>query len=138
MYLQPVQKLVWLVYITAFFLGAGATVILVGAVSMEADLVGEHVATGAFVYGFISFLDKLANGLVIKFTSPFSQVAGDVLKLETFVPAIATLLSSMMVFTIREYWEKNPSNQQYDLLHLKPVSKVDDEICKTIGFLNSM
>lgn len=103
-YFQPVHTVQWLIYITSFFLGVGTTIILVGAVSMEADLVGEHVATGAFVYGFISLLDKLSNGLVIKFTSPFSDNGFDVLRLETLAPGSATILSLLMVLTIKEYW----------------------------------
>ncbi len=52
-----------MIYPAAGLLGVGTTIILVGAYSMEADLVGNHVVTGAFVYGFISLLDKLSNGI---------------------------------------------------------------------------
>ncbi len=86
---------------------------------MEADLVGEHVATGAFVYGFISLLDKLSNGLVIKFTSPFSAIGADVLKLETLAPAGATVLSLLMMLTIKEYWVGFQAKKQEEKVQRK-------------------
>lgn len=55
----------WLVYPTMVLLGAGSAVITVISVSMEADLVGRNVESGAFVYGAMSLTDKLSNGAAI-------------------------------------------------------------------------
>eukprot|EP01012_Entosiphon_sulcatum_P066335 TRINITY_DN9552_c0_g1_i1.p1 TRINITY_DN9552_c0_g1~~TRINITY_DN9552_c0_g1_i1.p1 ORF type:complete len:465 (-),score=58.83 TRINITY_DN9552_c0_g1_i1:48-1442(-) len=52
-------------YGSCYFLGLGCAIILVTSISMEADMIGSHTESGAFVYGALSFLDKAANGLAI-------------------------------------------------------------------------
>ncbi|XP_041059690.1 major facilitator superfamily domain-containing protein 12a isoform X1 [Carcharodon carcharias] len=47
----------------AVLLGTGSTTILVTSLAMTADLIGENTQSGAFVYGSMSFTDKIANGL---------------------------------------------------------------------------
>uniref|UniRef100_UPI00398E5FC3 major facilitator superfamily domain-containing protein 12-like n=1 Tax=Pristiophorus japonicus TaxID=55135 RepID=UPI00398E5FC3 len=47
----------------AVLLGAGSATILVTSLSMTADLIGENTQSGAFVYGSMSFTDKVANGI---------------------------------------------------------------------------
>lgn len=55
------------VYTASGFLGVGCTILLVTSLVMVGDLVGEkHQSTAAFVYGVMSFLDKLANGIVVQ------------------------------------------------------------------------
>ncbi|XP_061099838.1 major facilitator superfamily domain-containing protein 12-like isoform X2 [Conger conger] len=51
------------VYGAAVLLGTGSATILVMSLSMTADLIGEHSQSGAFVYGAMSFTDKVANGV---------------------------------------------------------------------------
>ncbi|XP_019064626.1 major facilitator superfamily domain-containing protein 12 [Fukomys damarensis] len=53
------------VYAAAVLLGAGCATILVTSLSMTADLIGPHSQSGAFVYGAMSFSDKVANGLAV-------------------------------------------------------------------------
>uniref|UniRef100_A0A4W3GEB8 Major facilitator superfamily domain containing 12a n=1 Tax=Callorhinchus milii TaxID=7868 RepID=A0A4W3GEB8_CALMI len=47
----------------AVLLGSGSATILVTSLSMTADLIGDNTQSAAFVYGAMSFTDKLANGL---------------------------------------------------------------------------
>lgn len=63
------------VYVAAFLLGFGNATIMVTSVSMEADLVGDNVESGAFVYGFLSFTDKLSNGIAVIVIQAHSQMA---------------------------------------------------------------
>ncbi|XP_051894168.1 major facilitator superfamily domain-containing protein 12a isoform X2 [Pristis pectinata] len=49
----------------AVLLGSGSATILVTSLSMTADLIGENTQSGAFVYGSMSFTDKVANGLAV-------------------------------------------------------------------------
>ncbi|KAI1882607.1 hypothetical protein AGOR_G00236630 [Albula goreensis] len=51
------------VYGAAVLLGAGSATILVMSLAMTADLIGEQTQSAAFVYGAMSFTDKVANGL---------------------------------------------------------------------------
>jgi hypothetical protein len=55
-------------YFSAFLLGIGNSLIMVTSVSLEADLVGEDFESGAFVYGCMSFTDKLINGIAVRST----------------------------------------------------------------------
>uniref|UniRef100_UPI003AB00449 major facilitator superfamily domain-containing protein 12-like n=1 Tax=Centroberyx gerrardi TaxID=166262 RepID=UPI003AB00449 len=53
------------VYGAAVFLGAGSATILVMSLSMTADLIADQTQSGAFVYGAMSFTDKVANGVAV-------------------------------------------------------------------------
>ncbi|NXB01863.1 MFS12 protein, partial [Cnemophilus loriae] len=53
------------IYGLAVLLGAGSATILVTSLSMTADLIGTNTHSGAFVYGAMSFTDKMANGLAV-------------------------------------------------------------------------
>ncbi|CAL8347056.1 unnamed protein product [Merluccius merluccius] len=53
------------VYGAAVLLGAGSATILVMSLSMTADLIGDQTQSGAFVYGAMSFTDKVTNGAAV-------------------------------------------------------------------------
>ncbi|KAK0161835.1 hypothetical protein PV327_008246 [Microctonus hyperodae] len=53
------------IYPVALLLGAAGSVMLVTSLGLTADLIGENTESGAFVYGAMSFTDKLCNGLVV-------------------------------------------------------------------------
>lgn len=53
-------------YCPAVLVGAGGATILVTSLSMVADLIGNVTDSSAFVYGLMSFTDKLSSGIVIQ------------------------------------------------------------------------
>ncbi|XP_035026846.1 major facilitator superfamily domain-containing protein 12 [Hippoglossus stenolepis] len=53
------------VYGAAVLLGAGSATILVISLAMTAELISDQTQSGAFVYGAMSFTDKLANGVAV-------------------------------------------------------------------------
>lgn len=53
------------VYIVAAIIGCGGSIILVTSLGITADLIGDKTGNGAFVYGLMSFTDKLANGIAV-------------------------------------------------------------------------
>lgn len=55
----------WGLYLIFSLLGGGASVGMVMGLSITADLIGNNVESGAFVYGCMSFCDKMSNGLAI-------------------------------------------------------------------------
>ncbi|KAK8733070.1 hypothetical protein OTU49_006743 [Cherax quadricarinatus] len=55
----------YLLYGVAALLGAGGSIMLVTSLSFTADLIGPNVESGAFVYGAMSFTDKISNGAVV-------------------------------------------------------------------------
>lgn len=55
------------VYPFSIILGMGNSIIMVTSVCLEGDLVGNNIESGAFVYGAMSFTDKISNGIAILF-----------------------------------------------------------------------
>lgn len=52
-------------YGAAALLGIGGSTMLITSLAMTSDLIGENTESGAFVYGAMSFTDKLSNGLAV-------------------------------------------------------------------------
>lgn len=46
-------------------LGSSGSILLVTSLGISADFIGQNTESGAFVYGFMSFTDKLGNGLAV-------------------------------------------------------------------------
>ena len=68
----------WLwAYAAAFVLGAGTGIVGVSALSLICELVGDCCESGAFVYGSMSFSDKIANGVAIMATEALTPSAAD-------------------------------------------------------------
>jgi Na+/melibiose symporter-like transporter len=97
------------VYPTVFLLGVGCASSMVITVSVEGDLVGPNTESGAFVYGFMSFADKLVNGLVILAIQAFgddrappgSPDRAHFIRIATgLVPLCAAVVSAMVSWTI--------------------------------------
>ncbi|XP_056108363.1 major facilitator superfamily domain-containing protein 12 [Rhinichthys klamathensis goyatoka] len=100
------------VYGAAVLLGAGSAVILVMSLSMTNNLIGDQTQSGAFVYGAMSFTDKVANGLgvmIIQALHPCHTLDSDckwfyrnVMVIVTAgVAAVAALcLSTMLIWPI--------------------------------------
>ncbi|ERL85998.1 major facilitator superfamily domain-containing protein 12 [Dendroctonus ponderosae] len=56
----------YLIYLVACFLGAASSIVLVSSLGITTDLIGTRTNSGAFVYGIMSFVDKLSNGMVVE------------------------------------------------------------------------
>ncbi|XP_060070699.1 major facilitator superfamily domain-containing protein 12-like [Ylistrum balloti] len=52
-------------YGAAVLLGIGGSTMLVTSLAMTSDLIGQNTESGAFVYGAMSFTDKLSNGIAV-------------------------------------------------------------------------
>jgi hypothetical protein len=59
------------IYPVATLLGAGSSVMLVTSLGITADLIGLNTESGAFVYGAMSFVDKLSNGVAVTLIQTF-------------------------------------------------------------------
>jgi hypothetical protein len=105
-----------LIYLISFLFGVGQTVVLVTAISMEADTVGSDTRSGAFVYGFISALEKCGTGAAIISSSSYSKDITAVRMIEIFVPTGTLLLGLLITFTIIKYWRSPLSEERKPLL----------------------
>ena len=50
------------IFIVAIFIGFVGSAMLIISLSLTADLIGQKTESSAFIYGFMSLLDKLSNG----------------------------------------------------------------------------
>lgn len=66
----------YLLYGVAALMGAGASIMLVTSLSITADLIGPCVESGAFVYGAMSFTDKLSNGIAVMLIQTYNPCSG--------------------------------------------------------------
>ncbi|VDK36104.1 unnamed protein product [Gongylonema pulchrum] len=60
------------VYVIAVLLGAAQAVLLIASLSAVAELINRDTESGAFVYGILSSMDKLSNGLGLQAIELFS------------------------------------------------------------------
>ena len=97
-----------LIYVPAVLLGIGNGTIMVMSTQLEADLIGRRTEHGAFVYGALSFTDKLANGLAIFFLQAGNKDMDDLDDISTSdagyirlsvvaLPFVASVLAMAMV-----------------------------------------
>jgi len=59
------------VYGSVILLGIGSSTILVASLSITADLIGKNTECSGFVFGSMSFCDKLSNGIAIQLIEVF-------------------------------------------------------------------
>ncbi|KAL4227463.1 Major facilitator superfamily domain-containing protein 12 [Mactra antiquata] len=97
-----------LVYGTAVLSGIGGSTMLVTSLAMTADLIGENTESGAFVYGAMSFTDKLSNGAAIALVQQFHPCgsgccplcAGYYRRIVTFVPGSMSVIAALALATL--------------------------------------
>lgn len=53
------------IYAVSCIIGVASTILLITSLSITNELIGASTASGAFVFGAMSFLDKLSNGVIV-------------------------------------------------------------------------
>ena len=89
-------------------LGIGISTTNICSFSLTSDLIGLNTECGAFVYGIMSFADKLANGLIIALIQQFNPCTADAAeqcasyyrKVLSFIPAGVAVLTALMILSI--------------------------------------
>ncbi|KAI9912980.1 hypothetical protein PsorP6_006626 [Peronosclerospora sorghi] len=107
-YLSPDTAL-W-IYPLSSLLGMGNSILMVTSVCLTGDLVGTHVESGAFVYGAMSFTDKISNGLAILCIQNTREQWQDVpledgaflRQVYCILPSVAALLGLCTILFMRE------------------------------------
>ncbi|XP_050296366.1 major facilitator superfamily domain-containing protein 12-like [Anthonomus grandis grandis] len=56
----------YFIFVVAFFLGMASTIVLVASLDFTTDFIGSSTNRGAFIYGIMSFADKMANGIAVE------------------------------------------------------------------------
>ncbi|CAH8571474.1 unnamed protein product [Schistosoma bovis] len=96
------------IYIAAGILGIGCTIILITSLAMVSDLIGKYQQHGAFVYGYMSFTDKLANGIVIQIIELLWNECSSLTyyqNVESY--GIGTFVLCQFIFLCLYKWQKN-------------------------------
>ncbi|XP_065212684.1 major facilitator superfamily domain-containing protein 12-like [Planococcus citri] len=55
----------YMIYIVVILFGCASSIVSVTSLGITADLIGDHTKHGAFVYGMMSFGDKISNGVAV-------------------------------------------------------------------------
>ena len=66
-FLTTSSSINWLVYPLAMIQGVGIAMMLNTSTSLISDVIGSESESSAFVYGIYSFMDKMANGILLYF-----------------------------------------------------------------------
>jgi Na+/melibiose symporter-like transporter len=53
------------VYAVAVLIGVGSSIMLVTSLSLTAEFIGPDIGSSAFIYGVMSLIDKVSNGLAV-------------------------------------------------------------------------
>ncbi|CAG5133452.1 unnamed protein product [Candidula unifasciata] len=64
------------IYGCAFLMGASGSLLLITSLSMTSDLISANTESGAFVFGAMSFTDKLSNGIAVLLIQRFHPCNG--------------------------------------------------------------
>jgi len=109
------------VFFVAGLLGVAGTTLLVASLSLIAELISNNTDSSAFVYGAMSFADKLANGggiMLIQYIANKAEDTGyfrDVLASVTGGPALmgALLILTLAPVSVGDRWrDKRPENHE--------------------------
>lgn len=95
--------------ITCALLGIGTSATNICSFSLTSDLIGLNTECGAFVYGIMSFADKLANGIIIALIQQFNPCTSTdqtescehfYRNILTFIPATFAIATVVMIVII--------------------------------------
>lgn len=143
-YFIPGEK-IWMVYLAAVIIGAGGALMLVTSLSIVADLIGEITGSSAFVYGAMSFTDKLANGVAVEIIQIFHPCVNCCpacepyyRKVQSFGPGGAAALALIGVAMLRlSLFGSSPTRVVDSKLLRDPAASNDSMSSDSRGLLNN-
>ncbi len=102
-------------------LGIGTSTTNICSFSLTSDLIGLNTECGAFVYGIMSFSDKLANGIVIAVIQQFNPCTLASTTscslyyryILTFIPIGVSIVTILMTLSM---WKTNVGGNRHELL----------------------
>ncbi|CAK9830966.1 Major facilitator superfamily domain-containing protein 12 [Anthophora retusa] len=123
------------IYPVFVILGSAGSIMLITSLGITADFIGQNVDSGSFVYGIMSFTDKLCNGLaviLIQYLSCWANSKSYYRGVLVYVCGASTLLSFLMILYIKSFHQSTA----YSRLHSEQttghdtisVPTVDNEI----------
>jgi Na+/melibiose symporter-like transporter len=131
-----VSEIEGLLILACILLGIGTSTTNICSFSLTSDLIGLNTECGAFVYGIMSFADKLANGIIIALLQQFNPCETDISdtcrgyyrKILAIIPTVVSILTILVTISI---WRTNIGCNRHELLILP-----DEDIQTTKPLLN--
>jgi Na+/melibiose symporter-like transporter len=118
-------------------LGIGTSTTNICSFSLASDLIGLNTECGAFVYGIMSFADKLANGIVIAVIQQFNPCtlastticASYYRYILTFIPIGVAILTILMTLSM---WKTNIGGNRHEIIqegqsNIQTANVISDE-----------
>ncbi len=101
--------------------GIGTSTTSICSSALTSDLIGLNTECGAFVYGIMSFADKLANGIVIALIQQFNpctttsttSCSSYYRYILTFIPIGVSVLTILMILSI---WKTDIGGNRHDVI----------------------
>jgi Na+/melibiose symporter-like transporter len=102
-------------------LGIGTSTTNICSFSLTSDLIGLNTECGAFVYGIMSFTDKLANGIVIAVIQQFNPCKSETTvrcasyyrQILTFIPIGVAIVTILMILSM---WKTNVGVSRQEII----------------------
>ncbi|KAB7497735.1 Major facilitator superfamily domain-containing protein 12 [Armadillidium nasatum] len=99
------------IYLIAILFGLSSSILIILSLAFTADLIGYCTESSAFVYGSMSFWDKLTNGLVVVVIQELTEVGCDgdnceiyykrIVSIGIAVPLLFCLLGVIIISSIK-------------------------------------
>ncbi|CAF1271122.1 unnamed protein product [Rotaria magnacalcarata] len=119
--LQHIVRVEVTLTIACVLLGIGTSTSNICSFSLTSDLIGLNTECGAFVYGIMSFADKLANGILIATIQQFNPCKADATQkcalyyrqILSIIPGIVAILTVVMIISI---WKANIGGNRHEMI----------------------
>ena len=116
--------------ITCALLGIGTSTTNICSFSLTSDLIGLNTECGAFVYGIMSFADKLANGVIIALIQQFNPCTNESTptcehfyrNILTFIPAVVSIGTIAMIISI---WRVEIGGNRHEMILTESSSLIE-------------
>ncbi|CAF4845898.1 unnamed protein product [Rotaria sp. Silwood1] len=112
--------------------GIGGSTVIVCCVALASDLIGFNTECGAFIYGVMAFIDKVATGIIIaivqqtnpcKLTS--TNTCGSYYRyIITLIPGDFSIFATLIVLSM---WKANIGGNRYEVIQERQ-SEMDMEV----------
>ncbi len=97
LFLQP--DYYYLVYLCAPVTQIGLAIMMNTSTSLISDVIGKDADSSAFVYGFYSFMDKIANGVAIERAIKLLEDSEPGLRyIMCFLPIVCSILAFSLTY----------------------------------------
>ncbi|CAF1503684.1 unnamed protein product, partial [Rotaria sordida] len=119
--IKPFVRIEVTLIIACVLLGIGTSTTNICSFSLTADLIGLNTESGGFVYGIMSFADKLANGIVIAIVQQVNPCKADATdrcglyyrQILSFIPGGVAILTILMTLSI---WKTNIGGNRHEMI----------------------